>query len=718
MSDFFPKNPSGYVPGAEFVDTGAPYGIKVGVITRVDELELTCDIKIITGGGQRFEVDLTQAMSGPRSFWGGIPEVNSLVIIGYRRKHKQLHEAVILGYLGSGKASALRFDPIAASDPGQIDPADAVEYKKWIGSQVRYKRLKLGAGDVGGMSSAGSEFVLSTDIRMSNRAGDLFELRDADRTLVSQAIHRVEGQAGILRTSGPARRSGFYLPPDILSEGNTIKTAAQGYFAGGLLKRFTAGDGVLFDVFNNEESFPSVTLANGRQVHYPSTLPAVNFEHPKDGAGAEPYTEDRIEMSHTTDLVQEVREEIDGFYMDRRPTYIERVMGTLIGNDTSSLTGMQQYGQLLRPKIFDDFQATGKANFSTEAIARSPFDDSEAYTTAGAYLLRITPPANPAGRTDTISAFAMAVSKQGKLFLNVPGSRVENYSSGTKNVSAEINLDGALKARIGASKPDNIALHLTLEGGAVFDFRGGASGAGLQFRTHSSYVIEAQGVPDNNNVAYSETLQGARHSYTSASSGEIVEGSKTTSVSGAYSMLADRLSINAHSGFGLNAGSIDVLSAGKSQYQYAQQVIETIVTGGRTSTILAGGVTETAVVGNWSTSLLGGSMSTTVAAGSYTVSVGTGSVSISTAAGGMTLSSAAGAVAVSAGLAVSLTAGTTMSLTAPTAITLTSAQVMVGGPAAALGVCRGAPMNPPGSPSLCYITGLPLPGSATFRSLL
>ena len=718
MSDFFPKNPSGYVPGAEFVDTGAPYGIKLGVITRVDAFELTCDIKILTGGGHRYEVDLTQALSGPRSFWGGIPEVNSYVIIGYRRKHKQLHEAVILGYLGHGKMSGLRFDPVAPSDPSQIDPADAADYRKIIGPQVRYKRLKLNSGDVGGMSSTGAEFVLSTDVRMSNRAGDLFELRDADRTLVSQALHRVESESGILRMSGPARRSGNYLPPDIFAKGQTLKTSAQGYFGGDLLKRFFAQDGVMYDAFNNSAAFPPVTLPNGRQVHYPSTFPAVNFEHPTEGAGAEPYTECRVEMAHTTDLVPEVREEIDGFYMDRRPIYIERVMGTLVGNDMSSPSGLEQYGRLLRPKIFDEFQATGPANFSTEAIARSPFDDSEAYTTAGAYLLRITPPANPAGRNDTMSAFAMAVSKQGKLFLNVPGSRVENYPSGTKNVSAEINMEGALKARIGASKPDNIALHLTLEGGAVFDFRGGASGAGLQFRTHSSYVLEAQGVPDNNNVAYSESLQGARQSYTSANSSEIVDGAKATSVSGGYAILADRFSINAHSGFGLNAGSIDVLSSGKSQYQYAQQVIETIVTGGKTSMILQGGVTETAAVGNWTTNVLGGSMSTTVAAGSYTVSVGTGSVSISSAAGGVTLSSGAGAVTVSAGLAVSLTAGTTMNLTAPTSVTLSTAQVMVGGPGASLGVCRGAPMNPPGTPSLDYVTGLPLQGAATFRSLL
>lgn len=718
MSDFRPKNPSGYVPGTEFTDTGAPYGLKVGIITRVDELELKCDIKVLTGGGERFEIDLTQGMAGPRSFWGGIPEVNSMVIIGYRRRHKQLHEAMILGYLPVGKRSAMRFDPLSSADPSEITPEDAELFSKVFSPQTRYKGLRLKPGDVGGMAAGGAEMVLSKDVRISNRAGDLFELRDSDRTLVSQALHRVENEAGVLRLSGPVRRSAFYFPPDVFSEGKTLKTSTERYFGGPVVKRFTVSANTVFDIINNPTQFPPVTFSNGRQAHYPVTSPGVNFESLTEGAGAEPYTEDRLEMAHTTDLTQEVREEIDGFQMDRRPVFIERVLGTLVGNDLSSDTGLQQYGQLLRPKIFDDFQATGPGVFTTEPIARSPLDDSETYTTAGGFLFRLVPPPNPAGRNDTVSAFAVAISKQGKLFMNVPGSRVEKYASGTKNVSAEINMEGALKMRLGAARPDNIALHLTLEGGAVFDFRGGASGVGLQFRTHSSYTIEAQGVQDNNNVAYSENLQGNRESFTAADSVENVAGAKVTTVNGGYSVLADRFSVQAQSGFGLNAGSIDVLSSGKSQYQYAQQVLETIVTGGKTSTILAGGLIETVAVGARTINVLGGAMSTNIPAGAYTVTVGSGAISLSTAAGALSLSAAAGAVSVSAGLAVSLTAGLSMNMTAATMIVMTAPQVLVGTVAAPLGVCRGGPMLPPGAPSLDWITGLPLQGSALFRSLL
>jgi hypothetical protein len=317
-----------------------------------------------------------------------------------------------------------------------------------------------------------------------------------------------------------------------------------------------------------------------------------------------------------------------------------------------------------------------------------------------------------------VSSFAVAVSKQGKLFMNVPGSRVEKYASGTKNVSAELNFEGAVKARMGAARPDGISFHLTLEGAFVIDTRGGSAGAGIQFRTHSSYVVEAQGVPDNNNVAYSENLQGNREAFTSADSTENVAGAKITTVNGGYSVLADRFSVNAQSGLGLNAGGIDVLSSGKSQYQYAQQVLETIVTGGKISTILAGGLIETVTVGARTINVLGGAMSTSIPAGAYTVTVGSGAISLSTAAGAMSLSAAAGAVSLSSGLAMTLTAGVAMNLTASTMIVATAPQVLIGTAAAPLGVCRGTPMMPPGTPSLDWITGLPLQGAAMFRSAL
>jgi hypothetical protein len=75
----------------------------------------------------------------------------------------------------------------------------------------------------------------------------------------------------------------------------------------------------------------------------------------------------------------------------------------------------------------------------------------------------------------------------------------------------------------------------------------------------------------------------------------------------------------------------------------------------------------------------------------------------------LSLGAAAGAVAITAGLAITLTSPLVVSIIAP--------QVLLGGPPAVLGVSRGLPMLPPLTPSLDWLTGLPLQGGAMVRSI-
>lgn len=720
-----PKRPIGTIPGKDFVDQADISGIKVGVITRVDEVNMKADVRVITGGGDRFEIDLTQGMAGPRSFWGGVPEENSLVLLGYRRVHKNLYDAVILGYLPVGNRSGLRFDPFSVGDPSEIAPDEAELYASVFGGVQRFKRLNMRPGDVGGMSSSGSEFVLSRDVRITNRAGDMLELRDSERSFLSQTIHRVENDAGIRKISGPIRRGGFFLPPDILqSDGKTLKDTKDSYYGrddlqaagpgvgSGSAAKFSNAKGVILDLFNNTTEFPPVTYTNGRRVHYPPTSPGVNIEDPNSSADA--FVEDRFEMSHTSDLTQEVIDEIDGFTMDRRPVYIERVIGTVVGNDLTSTRGQRQYGRLLKPRLFPDFLVRNQGKFTLEEVNRQPtVPDLEAVTAAGAFLFRIRPP-----RSIGDSDFVAAVSKQGKLFLNVPGSAQEDYPSGSKKISAEVNLEGALKAYIGASNPDRISVHLTLEGGLHLDIGRDAQGNAITTRYHSGTKVIYEGNPNQDDVATSIEVRGVKLSNISGAEQKVIEGSKQTIVSGTMQTQADRYSVNAFSGASYNVGEMNMMVSGKSQYNYALAVLENIALGGKLSTILAGGLTQNVVAGAITYSALAGAISFNAPAGAFAVTVGTGAISVTTAAGAVALSTAAGAMSLSAGAgALTLTAGLALNMTAGTVLSMVSPQILLGGPAAVLGICRGLPSMPPGAPSLDYITGLPLQGSALNRSL-
>lgn len=716
---FNPSHQAGLPPDRDFAE---PYGLKLAIVTRVDEINMKADLKVMSGGLQRFEIDLTQGLAGPRSFWGGVPEVNSMVIVGYRRIGGRVYDASILGYIPVGNKSGLRFDPWAAQDPSKVSSDDKGDFKSLFGGSRRYKRLILRPGDVGGMSSAGAELVLSKDATFYNRGGDGIEFRDADRTMAVECRHKVEAVNGVRRIAGPARRTSFFLPDDIFqSDGRTLKTQDDGYYGrdelesagpgdavSGDASKWVSEDGVLNELFNDHEVYPPIRYANGRKAFYVGTRPATITEDPD--AGAMTFIEDRFEMDHATTMSQDVLDDIDGFQVDRRKPYIERVIGSVIGNDLTSTAGQRNYAEVLRPSIFADFSATGPGRFTMEGIDRSPLKgpDEAVWTSAAAYLFRIRPPKS-IGDSD----FACAVTKQGKLYLSLPASTVDNYSgSGSNRVSAEMNLAGALKAFIGQSSPDRISAHLTLAGGLHLDIGPDAEGNAITITRRGSIKYRIDGVPNENDMAEEVEVRGTVSKAISGAEVKNIGGQKATQVSGMDQLRCDRRNVNASSGYALNAGEMNSTVSGKSQLQYALAVIETIAAGGKLSTVLAGGKITTVAAGAYAS---------TVAAGAYAVTAGAGAVAVTsglamTQTAGATLAQTAGAaMALTAGAAASVTAGAAVTVTAAGAATVTAPVVALGS-VPALGVLRAIPALPPGTPTLCYITGLPLLGAATVTS--
>jgi hypothetical protein len=730
-----PRAPEmGVSKDSKFADTGAPWQLKLATITRVDEFHMKADLKVLTGGGDQYEVDLTQGMTGPRSFWGGVPEEGSLVVIGYRRKHKQIYTPIILGYIPLAQRAAMGFEPIAPTDPTEVDPEDADFFYKLVGNTVRYKRLKLLPGDVGGMSSSGAEFTLSKDAKMSDRAGDLFELRDVDRTIITQSIHRIDSVSGVYELNGPARRGQMYLPQDIFqSDGVTLITEANRYFgldelqatgpdvAGGPNK-YANSAGKVLNFFNNKSSgdFPPSTYNNGLSTFYPSTVVGVNVEDPTTSLGARAYAERRVEMSHTTDLTQEVRGEIDGFQVDPPRVYIESVMGTVIGNDAFSSGGMRQYARLLKPKIFDDIISDAKdaGKFELQEVPRSPTEpDLESDTTAGAFLWKMKPPA----RKDKDTEFAVSVSKQGKLFMSVPGSTVERYPSGSKNVSAEITMEGALKMFLGQETVLGASLivdmaggikakigHLSTPGQPAVDITYGSPVKA----TYAGNPSDEQGL----GIALLTTVTGNESKTLTGDQVTSALGKIAQLANGAYEVRADTVSLGATGGYTGSFGGMGLTVTDKCTFSYAMVVTTTIVTGGELKTVLAGALITNVAAGAMTTSVLAGATSFACPGGAFAITVGAGAFSATVGGGAITMTAGA-AVSTTAAAALSMTAGGPISITSPSLISLVSTQLLLGGPPAVLGVARGLPMMPPGTPSLDWITGLPLQGCSVVRSL-
>lgn len=680
---------------------------------------MKADVKLLTGGGHRLEVDLTQAMAGPRTFWGGVPEVNSLVVVGFRKIYRNLNDAVILGYLPVGNRTGLRFDPFDAADRSSMTTEELDTYKALVGPIVRYKRLLMKPGNVGGMSSQGAELRLDKDISMVNRAGDLLELRDAERTLVVQSVHREQSESGVRFTSGPIRRSAHYLPLDVLRDDGKLKDSSEEYYGRDELQiqgpgptpggpnKLADNDGNPLEVFNEFKEFPPSVYSNGRMVYFPVTLrPDLAIDDPESPADA--FVENRMELFHTSNLTPEVTEEVDGFTLDPRNPYIERVYGTIVGNTLNTTRGQRNYAKILKPKLFDDFQSSSPGKFALNEVSRVSNPD-EAHTSAGAFLFRIRP---PRGKSDT--EFVAAVTKEGKAFLTIPASSSENYSGNTNKVSAEVNLEGALKAYLGASAPDRISAHITMEGGLHLDIGRDAEGNVITTNFRGAVRQTYTGNPNEGDAAREVEVKGVDKLSVTGAVQRFIQGSRQAIVSGMDQTQCDRRNVNAFGGYTLNAGELNTLIAGKSQLNYALVVLENIIAGGKISTILAGGKITTIGAGGLTNTVLGGAVTYAVAAGAFNITVGTGAINATTGAGAIALSTAAGAMSLAASGAIALTAGLSLNLSASAAIAALAASINLGGGGVVgvLGVCRGVPNMPQNAPTLDPITGIPLFGSA------
>lgn len=734
-----PRHAPGRHHGDDFNDANGIAGVRIGLITRVDELHMLADVRVITGGGDRIELKLTQGMAGPRSFWGGVPEINSLVVLGYLPKHRKLSDAIILGYLPTSVMTGLKFDPFATDDPSSVSADEAALYAQMFSPTIRTKRLKMRPGDVGGMSADGSELILNKSIQMVNRAGDLIELRDSERLLITQAINSFHSASGVKQQFGPVRRGAFYLPYDIFqnldptkplveapggdnpSAPNPISPAIQQhYFGQSILETLGPGNsgdptkyanttGVVNAFFNQTTLFPPTTYSNGRRVFLPSTTVNANPESSKTPGDI--YTEHRIELKHTTDMVQDVLDEIDGFNIDtlHPRTFIEHVMGTVIGNDPNSSDGMNTYGYVLKPTMFDNWGSLQPGSFKmTKAVRPVQGLDNEVSFQAAAFLFRINPPES----NDDDNPFAIAVSKQGKTFINIPGSAQEDTYDGTKNVSVEATFGGGIKVHVGKEVNSGESLRAFFEGGVHVEFGPDARGKGFTPVYHCSVDETYAGGNDDDNNARSTNIIGNSRFAVTGDHVETISGSHYTIVDGTVALQGSRFNVNANSGVSVNTSEGNYMYSGKTQYNYGLQVLENIETGGMTTTILAGGLTINVVAGAMMTTVAGGDMSDTVGA-SYTMTTGT-DASFSTGGG---LSSTAGAdVSVTAGGAVSETASLAWTATSGVACSLVAPQCLLGGASAVLGISRGTPMMPPGSPSLDWITGLPLQGCSVSRS--
>lgn len=682
-------------------------------IVHVDTETMRCSIRLETGFGEYHDIPIPAAGGGgPRSWAGAVPERNTKVIIGWQKFGDRGFKPYIIEFMTSGIYLARDFEPFSTVDPADaktaINQIPSLEDDPGVNLEVtRLKNRKVYPGDFMASAAGGSDILLDRDAFMTNRAGNEFRLRDADQTAVLQAVNEFTNNAAGYYRRGLIKRNAFSFLPDLYplgEDGKVPDKISKDSPAYPLLLRFGLinADGTKNFPDNPDEPFyPHVVTPDGQHIAY-----VVHGEHDYSfDATSLCYVEDRKEIQHLSDGIMAVTEEGDGFQIDPPyPVFIEDVLGTVVGNDFHSAGGRPLYKRPLKMAVFKNLEQGAPSDGPTfEAI--DTIQDLDIMDDIGlARLFRVMSP-------NGSNQYAFGVSKEGRVYVHIPKSRVGTPDM--KGKSVDLNIQGLVKAIIGADgNSRNTSLDLKLVGGLNIDIGRNDAGNSIEVTLHGGVLQRITNNPSSNAPAFQQQVGGSTLRTVSATDMAVVGGNMVEEIGGDRSSVATSWLINAGAGGYkvTSAGDWGMTILGKTQHQLAQLQtntwalgkMSTILAGIDTKTHLAGAYTHTILAGAYSTTVVTGAMSMTAAAGAMSFTVGAGSFSATVGAGALSLTAAGGPVSITSGLMNSITAATMNVLTAPFH--------KIG--ASVAGFCMAGIPGPPG-PMIDYLLGIPHLGIPT-----
>lgn len=366
-------------------------------------------------------------------------------------------------------------------------------------------------------------------------------------------------------------------------------------------------------------------------------------------------TEWRLEMTHTADGTLPVTEQTDGLDAEKLPsrdpsdgdalsgghqTFIEHVLGSVVGNDPFSLLGRPLYGLPLKPVVFTD---AGEVNPAMISAVGSGLQDH------AATLFRITPPVP--GPTFNGASFT-SWTKDGRFKAFVAGGPVSGEVAFAGDFS--LSVGGSLNLHLaggihfnGAPGPGNVGVSLGSPTGAVVISGGGALDSGSAARDAAPGSMSGNDTP-------SLLLQGSQN-VTMRSDGSIVMGAPTVNIAdaGAININAQNLlTLRSGARVSITAASLDQVISGRENTNYggphegnpANGATRQVIFSATPATGHVGGVVdryklvfgdreEEFLLGNHTTKVMVGDLTYKTLQGKWKAQAGTNSIEVDSTSG-------------------------------------------------------------------------------------
>lgn len=672
------------------------FSLRIGEIKRIDYESMVCDIFWLQGRlPPSLEVPLSAPYWSRRGFLGSMPEEGSIVICGFSASHESSGiQPYILTYLPNGFKTALRFDPFGLAERGAAEldvPLETIQKElDGIYGPTRHKMRKIYPGDIYGSSDKGAEFLLDRDVRLLNSGGAEVWLRTEDMALVTNTLDAFSSTAATRKREGRIIRSALLLPLDMKLEPDTE------------VSRLLANAGIIYpdtDPLPDVDNVPSIVLESGERLGIVTKY----LEDPTN-PDAVTYTEHRIEIQETSDQTLPFPDHY-GFDADliadepQWEPFIEKVSGTVVGNDPYSAEGRSLYGQLLKPVLFSGPNATeGEARLEPVRNARG---ESEASLVA-AHLYRMR-------RPDGLGELFIAHDKEGHVYLSIPAStsKASNLGAGR---SVEADIKGSVKMVVGTNKNDNESANIHMKGGVKWSLGTVASTRrSLEMRAGGGVYMKAG--RDSGGYSFRGEYEGSVAMVAEGSMGIAVGGDIKEEAGGLRSVQAETLRE------GVGTGGKDVVIMG-DQTTVVKGDEQTSVGGGRETTISTGDEEVTLLKGD--RSLTFGAVATNTidfkTSGTYEVKANARLEASwkSSGVGEYTFQASSGKYDVNMGAGSIKMTSTTLDVKAASSIKLQAPRIrIVGqtnlGTATATNAAVGGVPGP--SPYIDPFTGLPLTGN-------
>lgn len=683
------------------------FALRMGEVQRVDYERMVCDIAWLQGSSPAArEVPITGPYWSKRGFLGAMPDVGAIAVCGFSASHEdQGVKPFILTFLPNGYMTGMNFDVFGVAERNaqelNVPVADVQKELDGIYGPTRHRFRKIYPGDIYASSDKGSELILDHDVRLLSAQGSEVWLRAEDQAWIVTALDAYTTTAATRHRSGRVVRGALTPPPALLGP--------QGPLApGSLLFENLVDAGVLY-----ADGTPTPTpfdkglapLASGHGL-------AVVTHGGQDPLGptTRALTEDRLEIQEFSDQNLPFPDHY-GFDADQIgdvshwTPFIERVYGTVVGNDPYSVSGRSGYGRPQKPVIFADAHATSAQPGLQDAGGERALE--------GAFLYRMR-------RPDGLGDLFVSHDKEGHVFLSIPASTSQSSNLGAGR-SVEADIKGGIKAVIGANQNDNASVDTYAKGGVKWTLGALANGRSLDVLAKGGLHFRVDG-KDAAGYGWRAAIAGDVGVAVDGNQGVSVSGELIETVGTKRKMSADSIEVS--------VGLGDLNETVLSDYNRTVTGAESKRIGaGRTATIVAprGGTDAdslTILAGSRQTAFgapasdriqfaTAGTVSVAASAalGASWQSGGAGTFAFTAPAGSYAVRMGAGTVSLQ-GAVVDVTAAATVTVAAPS-IHLTGSVGLGKGASAALAVVGGLP-GP--SPYIDPLTGTPLTGNPLVRT--